>query len=814
MILSLMNTRKQTRKYEKKQAAQETLDLAKFSFENPNPVLQFSNKGALLYSNAASNDFLELCGADAREIFMKDALRMIKEAGSSNLQKLIEIECNQKTYSFVVVHIPETGNINLYGQDITERKNIANALEERENKLNKLNRILVAHAKSNQARLKISNEAEYLKEVCRIITEDCGHPLVWVGLALDDTGKNVRPAAFAGIKEAYLDILHVTWADNILGQGPTGTAIRTGTISMCKNMQTDPKFAPWRKEAKKYGYYSAVAFPLLSNGKAWGALTIYAGESQPFQEEEIEMLSGLVLDISNGINALRTEASHKKDQEKLRRSEARYHSLFDQMTEGFALYEIIENKNGTPVNYRFLEVNEAFEKLTGLKRENVLFKLQSSVMSGEDPQFLKIYGKVAKSGIPARFTNYSRILGRLYDIVAFSPEKGQVATLFNDVTGKKQEEEAKNNFIAIMAHELRNPLMPIVTNTELLNVYTSEKDERGHHHPVDSKIKESVGVIIRQTKTLTRLLDDLLDISRIIRGQIILKKSPIDIFLSTQNAIEAALPLIESQKHTFSFSPPPSPIYVNADPIRIEQVITNLLTNSAKYTKPGGCISLEITQEDTEVLIRVLDSGMGIKARDIGKIFELFVQFSKPFVETQGDFGLGLKIIKDIVEMHGGRIEAKSDGINQGSEFIVFLPASSAPQEINIIEPKKHLAIANRKILVVEDNIDISSSLQRILKHLGHDAETACDGKSAFIAAKNFKPELILLDIGLPNMSGYEVARRLRTKYGEKIRIVALTGYGQEKDKLLSKEAGFDYHLTKPVSISGITEVIGKMFPE
>lgn len=818
IVLSLMNTRKQTRIYAKQkdfsQAAQETLDLAKFSFENPNPVLQFSDKGVLLYSNAASDAFLEMCDIGARDTFMKDALRMIEEAGSPELQKLIEIDCNQKTYSFVVIHIPETNNINLYGQDITERKNIANALEERESKLNKLNRILIAHAKSNQARLRISDETEYLKEVCRIITEDCGHPLVWIGFALDDAGKNVRPAAFAGIKEAYLDTLHVTWADNILGQGPTGTAIRTGAISACKNMQTDPKFAPWRKEAKKYGYHSAVAFPLLSNGKAWGALTIYAGDSEPFEEEEIEMLSGLVLDISNGINALRVENLHKKDQEKLRRSEERYHSLFDQMTEGFALYEVIENKNGIPINYRFLEVNEAFEKLTGLKRESVLYKLQSSVIPGEDPQFLKIYGEVAKSGIPARFTNYSRILGRLYDIVAFSPEMGQVATLFNDVTGKKQEEEAKNNFIAIMAHELRNPLMPIFTNTELLNVYLLENAERGH--PVDQKIKESVGIIVRQTKTLTRLLDDLLDISRIIRGQITLKKSPIDVFPSAKNAIEATMHLIKSQKHTFTFSPPSSPIYINADPIRIEQVITNLLNNAAKYTKPGGHISLEIIEEDSMVLIKMKDSGIGIKRGDIDKIFELFVQFSKPFADTQGDFGIGLKIIKDIITMHGGTISVKSAGLNQGSEFTVRLPTISVQTSAEFIaklKTPKNIAVAvKRKILIVDDNKDISSSLGRILAYLGHETETADDGAGALSVTEYFKPEMAILDIGLPDMSGYELARELRKKYGKTVKLVAITGYGQEKDRLLSKEAGFDYHLTKPVSINEITEVIKKMF--
>lgn len=361
-----------------------------------------------------------------------------------------------------------------------------------------------------------------------------------------------------------------------------------------------------------------------------------------------------------------------------------------------------------------------------------------------------------------------------------------------------------------MSHELRNPLMPILTNTEILNAYLSENPPKRRR--MDPKIKEAVETIARQAKTLGRLLDDLLDIARIIRGKIILNKKPINLYTSAKNAIEAAKPLLDSQKHIFSSSFPFSPIYINADPIRIEQVITNLLNNAAKYTKPGGRISLVVEKKgDAAVLIKVRDTGIGIKPGDMDKLFELFMQFSKPFVETRGDFGIGLKIIKDIVGMHGGTISVTSGGVDKGSEFTVCLPTIPMLPETNE-EPQKQPAAGKRKILIVDDNKDISDSLNRLLSYLGHETAVANNGKEALFAAKNLKPDIVLLDIGLPDMSGYEVAEGLREKYGTAVKIVALTGYGQEKDKTIAKEAGFDYHLTKPVSIADINQVIKNIF--
>lgn len=310
---------------------------------------------------------------------------------------------------------------------------------------------------------------------------------------------------------------------------------------------------------------------------------------------------------------------------------------------------------------------------------------------------------------------------------------------------------------------------------------------------------------------MSRLLDDLLNISRIIHGKIMLKKQIIDLSSSINAAVGATRSFINAQKHTFKVSFPSSPIYINADPVRIEQLITNLLTNAAKYTKPGGHINLDVAKKDEMVEIRVKDTGIGIKPRDTKNIFEMFAQSAKPFADTHGDFGIGLKVAKDIAALHDGTIDVESEGLGKGSVFIVRLPITKKIPKKPAEELNK-IPVIGRKILVVDDNKDIADSLRIILLRLGHTIETANDGTSALASVDTFIPEMVLLDIGLPDMTGYDVARGLRKKFGKNIKLVALTGYGQEKDKQLAHEAGFDFHLTKPVSIKTINEIIKECF--
>ncbi len=327
------------------------------------------------------------------------------------------------------------GQIVVFVQDITERKG-------RSKELKRLNRTLTAQSHSNQALLHAATEATYMQEVCRIIVEDCGHAMVWIGFAQDDEEKTVRPVAYAGFEEGYLETLGITWADTERGRGPTGTAIRTAKPSFCRNMLTDPQFAPWREEALRRGYASSLVLPLLDNDRALGALTIYFREPDPFTESEIALLAGLADDLAYGIRTIRLREAHARAEEALRQSEERYRHLFNSMTEGFSLHEILCDAEGKPYDYRYLEVNPAFEKLTGLKRESLLGQTALEVLPGLEPFWIETYGRVALTGEPAHFEYHTDALGRHYEVFAFRPAEGQFASLFLDVSARREAEEA------------------------------------------------------------------------------------------------------------------------------------------------------------------------------------------------------------------------------------------------------------------------------------------------------------------------------------------------------------------------------------
>jgi PAS domain S-box-containing protein len=319
-------------------------------------------------------------------------------------------------------------------QDITE-------LKQRERELNQVNRTLRALSNSNQAMLHAEAEAELMDAVCKIVVEDCGHTMVWIGFAENDEGQSVRPVAHAGLEEGYLENLNVTWADTERGRGPSGVAIRTGQISVVRNMLTDPGFQPWRAEAVRRGYVSGVVLPLMTEGKPFGVICIYSNQPDLFSTDEVNLLSELSRDLAYGIVALRLKAAHAQAEAALSASEERYRSLFEGMTEGFALHEIICDEQGRPCDYRFLEINSSFEHLTGLKREQVVGRLMTEVLPTDDPEWIRIYGEVALTGQPVHFENYSPALKRTYDVIAYRPAPLQFAVIFMDITQRVQLEK-------------------------------------------------------------------------------------------------------------------------------------------------------------------------------------------------------------------------------------------------------------------------------------------------------------------------------------------------------------------------------------
>jgi signal transduction histidine kinase/CheY-like chemotaxis protein len=368
--------------------------------------------------------------------------------------------------------------------------------------------------------------------------------------------------------------------------------------------------------------------------------------------------------------------------------------------------------------------------------------------------------------------------------------------VFRDVTERKQAEAAlveesrrKDEFLAMLAHELRNPLAAIANAVQLLL-------RPGAEHLVDW-CRE---VIDRQVKHLSRLLDDLLDVSRITRGKIQLRVRRVDLATLIRSATAAVRPLIEERKHDLRVQIEPRSIALEVDPTRFEQILVNLLTNAAKYTEPGGRIELTARPEGGRVLIQVRDNGIGIAPELLPRVFDLFRQGDRTLARSEGGLGIGLTIVSKLVEMHGGTVMVASGGPGRGSTFSVDLPALVEESPTEAASPAQTEPPARARILIVDDNVDLTQSLARLLRLLGHDVETAYDGPAGIEAARGFRPRFILLDIGLPSLDGYQVVGQLRRDEATKqATIIAITGYGQEEDRQRALSAGFDHHLAKPV---------------
>jgi len=357
---------------------------------------------------------------------------------------------------------------------------------------------------------------------------------------------------------------------------------------------------------------------------------------------------------------------------------------------------------------------------------------------------------------------------------------------------------AKDQFLALLAHELRNPLAPIVSAAALLR--------RPGAPP--AVVEQSAGIVERQAKNLARLLDDLLDVSRITRGRIELRLQTLSIADAVTSALEATRPLVDERHQTVSVTLPPVPLNVQADPARLEQIIVNVLNNASRYTAPGGRISVIAAEEGSEAVLRIRDTGIGIAADVLPRIFDLFVQGDQSLAHTSGGLGIGLTLVHRLVALHRGRVSAHSEGLGRGSEFTIALPLSPQPAAGGTPVaslPERGPAAA---VLLIEDNTDARQSLRSLLEHEGHRVEEAADGAGGLARAETTRPDIVLVDIGLPGMDGYEVARRIRSQRGAAPILVAITGYGQADDRRRSLEAGFDAHLTKPVSPDHLTHVL------
>lgn len=391
-----------------------------------------------------------------------------------------------------------------------------------------------------------------------------------------------------------------------------------------------------------------------------------------------------------------------------------------------------------------------------------------------------------------------RVIGALRDVTELR------ALLTREREARSEAERAnlaKDEFLAMLGHELRNPLSPIVSAVHMLRLGSSPEI-----------VEKGVTIIERQSRHLTRLVDDLLDVSRIAQGKVLLEREHMDMADAVDVALESAQPLIEERRHTVE-THILRHLLVDADRARMQQVIGNLITNAAKYTAPGGRIVVESSIVRDMVEVRVTDSGIGIAPEMLSMVFDTFMQVPQELDRRRGGLGLGLAIVRNLVNLHHGTVEAFSEGMGKGSAFVVRLPmAKKAPETRPVLTLVQTETDVAKRVLIVDDNRDAADSLSHALAEVGHAMCVVHDGAAAIQAVKEFRPDVVLLDIGLPVIDGYEVARRLQKQYGSDCpRLVAVTGYGLDNDRKKATAAGFDVHLVKPVQLARVREVIGAL---
>lgn len=421
-------------------------------------------------------------------------------------------------------------------------------------------------------------------------------------------------------------------------------------------------------------------------------------------------------------------------------------------------------------------------EVSGRRRDGSIFPMDLAVSE------FRLHGQVFFTGIVRDITERKRLEQEL---------RRRISEL-------AETDRRKDEFLAMLAHELRNPLAAISNAVQLVGQFSDRQQSEW-----------AALVINRQIKHLTRLIEDLLDVSRITRGQVHLHKEIIDVASVLENAVQNVRPAIDERKHTLTVSAQAGTMWVDADATRIEQVLTNLLNNAAKYTDKGGSIWIEAAREDSEAVIKIKDTGIGIPADKLSLIFELFAQGDRSLARQEGGLGIGLTLARSLAELHGGSLDAFSAGPGEGSEFTLRLPAAERPRADGHPEQiQAATAGAGSRVLVVDDNLELALGLARLLKLLGHDVRLAHDGPTALEVAAAFQPAVVLLDIGLPGLDGYQVAMALRQEGPSKdARIIAITGYGHEDDRKRSREAGFDHHLVKPIEFRSLITLLAETAP-
>ena len=546
-------------------------------------------------------------------------------------------------------------------------------------------------------------------------------------------------------------------------------------------------------------------------GPTLGRLVLRTG-AQDYIGKDWLTPPGLTRAIENAIERLAMARDMLVSDAALRRSQRELQSLADNTPDILTRFD---------PDLRYMFVNAAIEKATGRSRLEFLGKSNRELAMPAELCDLwdKALNRAFGEGVPGSLEfAYETPEGTRHFATQFVPEFGpdnrveSVLGVTHDVTDRRVYEKAlseadrrKDEFIATLAHELRNPLAPVLTGLQVLRLTLNTQGSQ-----------PTLDMMDRQMAQMTRLIDDLLDVSRITSQKVLLHLAQVPISSIIDAALETVWPIMEARHHTFVADVPPEPLWLDADPTRLAQVIGNLLNNAAKYTQNGGRITLTVRRDGPEAVIQISDSGRGISQDMLIRVFELFTQVSETPDRAQGGLGIGLALVKRLVEMHHGTVVAQSAGIGQGSTFTLRLPMVSVlpipVQHVPVgVLASDQIELHGRRVLIVDDNVDVATTLAEMLALSGHQTITAFSGLEALDAAATFDPEVIFLDIGLPGMNGYEVARKLRANpFHDNALLVAVTGWGSEMDRRRSKDAGFDVHLTKPVEPAAFDDLLAR----
>jgi signal transduction histidine kinase len=571
--------------------------------------------------------------------------------------------------------------------------------------------------------------------------------------------------------------------------------------------EVDSRAASLREKFRASGARSMHSTPLISrDGEILGVLSVYFPVPRRPSEREIR-----IADICARKAAVFIERARAEDLVSQR--DRRFQSVLESSGVPFIVLSPVRDNGGKIVDFRFVFLNTAAANVMRVHAGEYAGRKVTDVLphAWDDRARFDMYVEALERNEVRQIERQTEAdsKGNWYHVVA-SPLDGDLAVWFADITRRKLQERElleadrrKDEFLATLAHELRNPLAPIRQAATIAR----------NDNATEAQKRWSNSVIERQVQHMSLLLDDLLDVSRITHGTLQLRKQRAELRSVIGAAVETARPLLDERRHQLVVDVPED-VPVNADPLRLAQVLSNLLTNAAKYTAPQGSIRVTVTPRDGELSVSVEDNGIGIAPDDLPKIFGMFAQLRSAQEHSAGGLGIGLALAKGIVELHGGRIEAVSAGVGKGSRFTVHLPnnVATAASEPAPVAARVGNGLSHKRILLADDNRDAAESLAILLRLEGHDVELAHDGHAALNCFALRRPDVALLDIGMPNANGYEVARRIRASpEGASVLLVAITGWAQDADKLASRAAGFDHHLTKPIEPDALIGLLDRL---